>query len=222
MINNMSEIICYKCNTIQKNEYYQQEDSEQISEINEVCDNDYEIQYIKLCQKQDADKTNNDFINTFEHFLALDNYKDSLFRSKQCLDKLTVTDADELMFLGQSYTKVDLIKCKETGEKLISVAKEWKSVEVQEEIFNNKYSSRPKLLKLWDKFSTLIIIAGFVTLLWGFIIYFGAVILEKLFRLIYCSIKKSSDEYKTESAQLKQQKARINDLLSEINFERQK
>lgn len=168
-----------------------------------------EVVYNDLCRKMEVARTNNEFVKLYEGFASLGNFSDARAKSKKCLDKLTFNSPKELTFLANSYSKIDLPQCAELGKKCAEVATEWQHYEDDYERFNSVYTSRPYLLKLWDRFSTFIIIIGVVTLLWGFIVYFGAVLLEFIFRGILTAIKRDKPEYKEKFEQLSIRKQNV-------------
>lgn len=181
-----------------------------------VHNNSKELLYNNLCQKLNLATTNNEILSLFDGFNELGSYKDSVEKRKQCLDKLTFSNAKELLFLGRSYKELGLSSCDEIADQCISTANEWEKYENDYNIFFSEYDSKPQLLKLWKRFSAVIIIVGLVTLLWGFIIYFGAVLLEFIIRAIVTKIKRSSDKFRQESQQLAKRKQALDSKLYEL------
>ena len=162
--------------------------------------------YNALCRQLSCAATNNDFITLSDGFKSLGIYKDSVLKRKQCLDSLTFNTAEELLYLGRCYQELNLSDCKTLAEKCIETANQWQEYNKTYKAFYSKYDSKPILKTLWDKFSTIIIIAGIVTLLWGFIIYGGALLLEWIIRSIVTKVKRNSDEFKTQSKNISMQK----------------
>lgn len=173
-----------------------------------------EYAYIDLCRKMDTAQTNNDLAAVADGFKKLGNYKDCFLKRKQCLDRLTFSHPDELMFLGKSYQEIPM--CVQLGDRCVDAAREWSQYEEDYKKFYTEYDSKPLLLKLWSKYSTLIIIAGIVTLLWGFIIYFGAVLIEFLVRSVVTAIKRGSSQYKEASRALMTRKQAIDGKLADL------
>lgn len=172
--------------------------------------------YENLCRKMNVATTNNEFLTLFDGFNELEDYRDSKEKCKQCLDKLSFTNSDELLFLGQSYKKLNVSRSNEIGEKCIIAAEQWKQYNDDYDAFYSKYSSRPKLLTLWDKYSIIIIILGIITLLNGFAFYFGAVLIEFIIRAILSAIRRSSEEYKLQSEELAKQKQLIDSVIYDL------
>lgn len=176
-----------------------------------------ELAYSDLCSKMNKARTNAEFIECYEGFSALHSYSDSWKKAKECLDKLSFNDPKELRFLGVSYLSIGGVPyLDDLGNECIRASIKWQEYEDDYAEFYEKYNSRPKLLKLWDRFSTLIIIIGIVTLLNGFVFYFGAVLLEFIFRGIYTAVKRKSDEYKETLENLTERKQEVDKALSEL------
>ncbi|MGN0468529.1 MAG: hypothetical protein ACI4GY_07390 [Acutalibacteraceae bacterium] len=173
-----------------------------------------EYAYIDLCKKMNTAQTNHELITIADGFKKLGDYRDCYLKRKQCLDRLAFNNPNELMVLGNCYKELPM--CGRVGDRCIEAAKEWNQYETDYKEFFSAYDSKPMLLKLWDKFSTLIIIVGIVTLLWGFIIYFGAVLIEFIVRSIVTAIKRASGKYKEESKALMVRKQEIDAKLAEL------
>ncbi len=187
-----------------------------IDSVIEHSDTNIEMAYADLSEKLTRAKTNNDFITVFEGFLSLGKYKDSEEKCKSCLDKLSFSNPDELFYISRGYKKLELTDCIELGNKCDSVASQWQNYEKEYAEFYERYDSRPKLLKLWDKYSTIIIIIGIVTLLNGFVFYFGAVLLEFIFRSLHTARQRKSKEYKETLASLTAKKQEIDNVLLKL------
>lgn len=175
-----------------------------------------EIIYSDLCKKMRVATTNNEFIELADAFFRLNNYKDSLNMCKMCIDKLSFNSPDELAFIGNYYKKINAANTSEIATKCIDVATQWKQYETDNAEFVAKYESKPFLLTLWKKYSAIIIIAGIVTLLWGFIIFGGALILEYILRGISNHIKKKDSAYIDTQNDLHRRKQIIDALIYDL------
>ena len=171
--------------------------------------NNQELAYIDLKNKLPYASSNNSYLKLYDGFKALGGYRDSNELCIQILNKLTFSNADELMYLGKKYLDFNLFNSVDIGERCISLPQQWKSYENDYAQFCSKYGVKPKLWKLWERFSTIIIIAGIVTLLWAFIIYFGALLVEFIFRIIYTGIGRLTKNYKQNYQELTSRKQKI-------------
>lgn len=165
-------------------------------------DNAYNV----LCKQLGCAATNNDYITLYDGFKSLGPYKDSVLKRKQCLDNLTFNTAEELLYLGRCYQELNLSDCEMLAKRCLETANQWQEYNNNYKTFYSKYDSKPVLKTLWEKYSTLIIVVGFVTLLWGFIIYGGALLIEWIIRSIVTKAKRNSDEFETQSKNISMQK----------------
>lgn len=192
-----------------------------MEERQDSCNSSSEISekegfYNSLCHRLSVATKNNEFLSLYDEFKKLGDFKDSTEKCKRCLDKMSFSNASELSFLGEEYSKLPLPKANDIGRQCEEVAAEWKEFGEKQNLFKSKYTTRPYLLKLWDRFSVLIIIIGLVTLLNGFLVYFGAVALEYIFRLIFVKIKKSKSEFRKEKDDLNYKKQLLDLHISQL------
>lgn len=181
------------------------------------CENDYQTQqYNRLCQDYNFAKNNNEILSVLDGFKRLNGFSNSEEMCKKCLDKLTFSNPDELAFLGKEYNNILIDSCNQISEKCISTASIWQSYNQDYGAFISNYNYKPHLLKLWTKYPALVIIVGIITLFWGFIFYFGAVLLEFIVRYIWVKSKKSKDDYNNKEKELNERNKEIQSLLVDL------
>ena len=150
-----------------------------------------------------------------------------LFRSQgskqkaiECLNEVTFSNSDELKELGEHYKKIENDTENEMADKCFSVSNEWALYNKEYGDFSSKYSYFPVSLGVFFTFGIVVVIVGLITLLWGFIICAGIVLIEFIIRLFVVSVRKKSSAYKKAKKEFEKRKFELDKRIDELKNRR--
>ncbi len=162
--------------------------------------------YNSLCNELKGCSTNAHLYTLCKEFLSLPTVEGSAQKAAECLKKVKFSEPEELSELGEYYKKFGDA---ETAERCQRVSDEWQQYNKDYNNFSDKYTYFPMSLALFITFGVVVVIVGLITLLWGFVICAGIVLVEFLIRLVVVSIMKGKPTYKNKKQALERRKSEL-------------
>ncbi len=201
------QISCSSCKKVYSNPFYT---SDKYCKYDDLV-NDYLVKkYSLLCNRlNNPNNSFNDMINIFDGFRSLDIYKDSPKKCRQCLNLAPLNSSYELSCLSNLYKSLEDSESVAISNSLYDISIQWKQYEKDFEKFEADYSFKPKLSKIFEEYLEILLIVGFITLLYGFIIYFILLMAERIYRQFTIPKKRESTEYKNKVRMFEQRKQKI-------------
>ena len=172
--------------------------------------------YRELCKSISSSNTNANWYSLSDEFLKLSSVQGSKQKAIECLNEVTFSNSDELKELGEHYKKIENDTENEMADKCFSVSNEWALYDKEYGDFSSKYSYFPVSLGVFFTFGIVVVIVGLITLLWGFIICAGIVLIEFIIRLFVVSARKKSSAYKKAKKEFEKRKLELDKRIDEL------
>lgn len=153
-----------------------------------------EQEYKNLKQNKFYAKTNEDWLELYNKFSLMKSIENAQIDAYECLNNLTFNNCEELENIAKHYKDLDYAPSQKMCERCLNAVNQWS-------VYNKKAAYYdidiyPFSLELIFDYGGVFVFIGLITLLWGFIIGAGIVLLEFIVRLFVVGAKKNSKNYK--------------------------